>query len=236
MSETKKPKPIRVMAVDDHQAWVGYIELIVNEIDDMEYVGSARDPDRALLVARSYSPDLAFIDIHFGSMADTRGLSLIRTMREESPGTALIVLTVDEGDEVLSEALDADVAGYMRKDDVIEPEDVIEAIRQVAAGNSYFRQRDVRRMAEIRRRVREHVDPCGELGLTPRQTEVLILLAEGLTNKEIAERLVISEKTAKNHVAAVLQTLRVNNRTRAAAIARDSGLITGIKRERVPDE
>jgi DNA-binding NarL/FixJ family response regulator len=233
---SERDQPIRVMAVDDRLEWISTIELIVSSQPDMAYVGSARDSARALLLADSQKPHVAFVDLHLRTAGDNEGIELTKALREHHPDTAVIVLTVDDGDEAPANAIEAGAVGYIFKDNVGEPGDVSTAIREVAAGNAYFRSGDVQKLAEHLRRVREHVDPGGLLGLTPRQTEVLVLIAEGLTNQELAQKLVISEHTAKHHVAAVLKTLRVNNRNKAAKIARDSGLITRIKRAQVPDD
>lgn len=227
---------IRVMAVDDALSWISTIELIVSNEPGMDYVGSARDRTRALLLADSQKPHVAFVDLHLYADDDNEGIKLTETLRVQHPEISVIILTVDNDDQTPAEAIEAGAVGYIFKDNVGEPEDISVAIREVAAGNAYFGQGDLQKLAEHLRRVREHVDPAGELGLTPRQTEVLVLIAEGLTNAEIAKRLVISEHTAKHHVAAVLRTLKVSSRTKAAAIARDSGLIIHIKRQEVPHD
>jgi two-component system response regulator NreC len=225
---------IRVMAVDDRLEWISTIQLIVSTQDDMSYVGSARNSPTAVDLAQREQPDIAFVDLYLGD-DDEGGITLTEKIGHASPDTSVIILTVDEGDSAPGEAMAAGAVGYIIKDEVNEPEDVCTAIREVAAGNPYFRLREVRKVAEQLRRVREHVDPKGDLGLTSRQTEVLILIAQGFTNKEIADALVISVYTAKNHVAKICQILGVRNRGKAAVKARESGLIAEIRRDQVPE-
>lgn len=228
-------RQIGVMVVDDRLEWISTIELIVSGQEDMVFLGSARDQTQALALATATAPRVAFVDLHLqGENLD--GLDLTRELSQLHPDTSVVILTVDDGEAVMARAVEAGAVGYIYKDSVSDPQDLCDAIRAIASGASYFRQGDVRKIAEHLRKVREHVDPKGAFGLTPRQLEVLVLIAEGMNNAEISERLVITLSTTKNHVAAILRALNVSSRAKAGALARDSGVIGHPKRQVIPED
>jgi DNA-binding NarL/FixJ family response regulator len=231
-------EPIYVMGVEDRIEWIAALPDLVNTPEgDMIYIDpTATNSPAALELAKKEKPDIALVDLDLGEH-DEGGIVLTRKLIDAVPGISVIILTVEEGDSAPVEAIAAGAFGYVIKDDVSRGiEDVRRAIREVAAGNDYFRQREIRKVAEHLRRIEERVDPAGEFKLTRREVEVLVLVAEGNTNAEIASRLVVSLHTAKNHVGAILRKLEVPSRGKAAARARETGLITDIKRDDVPED
>lgn len=231
-------EPIRVIGVEDRKEWIAALPNLVNTPEgDVTYVEpTAETSVAALELAKREKPDIALVDLNLGEH-DEGGIALTSKLIEVAPGISVVILTVDDGDSAPAEAMKAGAFGYLIKDDVSKGiEDVRTAIREVAAGNHYFRARELRKVAEHLRKVEERVDPAGKFGLTRRQVEVLVLVAQGLRNAEIAAALFVSLHTVKNHVAAILKAFDVDSRWKAAEKARETGLITDIKRDQVPED
>jgi NarL family two-component system response regulator LiaR len=207
--------PIRVLIADDHPIVRDGLALILATAADIEVVGEAADGEEALRLVERLHPDVLVLDL---AMPGVDGVEAIRRLRANGSGAGILVFTAYDTDDRILAALRAGAAGYLLKG--APREDVFAAIRTVAAGGSLL-------PPVVATRLLRHVrgDEPEPEDLTPRQREVLRLLAQGQQNKEIAAALGISERTAKFHVEAVLRRLGAGNRTEAAAIATRRGLL-----------
>jgi DNA-binding NarL/FixJ family response regulator len=202
--------PIRIMIVDDHEVVRAGIAVILARQADMAVVAQAATGDEAVRQFRVHQPDVTLVDLN---MPGKDGVETIRAIRAEFPHSRFIVLTVHAGDEDIHRALDAGAQAYLLKttDDV----ELVETVRAVNAG--------LRRLSrEAADALREH--PLAS-DLTPRELDVLRLLARGLTNREIGAALDVSETTAKWFVKNILQKLAVNDRTAAVTTALERGIL-----------
>ena len=216
--------PVSVAVVDDQDLIrVGLRTLLENE-DDMRFAGEAADGLGALDVVRREHPDVVLMDIR---MPGIDGLEATRRIADDPDlvGTRVIVLTTFELDEYVFEALRYGASGFLLKD--TRPVDLLEAIRLVAAGEALLSPSVTRRVVEVfatqaPRNVKEHP----QLGdLTGREREVMALVAEGLTNAEIAERLVVSPATARTHVSRAMTKLGARDRAQLVVFAYQSRLV-----------
>ena len=209
--------PIRVVIADDHAVVRQGLRSFLGLQDDIEVVGEAADGAEALRAVDALRPDVVLIDL---VMPGIDGLGAIERIREQAPETRILVLTSFADESKLFAALRAGAAGYLLKD--VQPAELAQAIRTVAAGEALLdpavTARVLRRMSERERRPK-HAD------LTRRELEVLRLIARGLSNKQIAAELVLSEKTVKTHVSSILGKLRLSDRTQAALYAVREGLV-----------
>ena len=207
--------PIRVLIADDHPIVRDGLALILATAPDMEVVGEAADGTEALRAVVRLQPDVLVLDL---AMPGLDGVETIRRLRADGSRVGVLVFTAYDTDDRILAALRAGAAGYLLKG--APREEVFAAIRTVAAGGSLL-------PPLVATRLLRHVrgDEPEPEDLTPRQQEVLRLLAQGQQNKEIAAALHISERTAKFHVEAVLRRLGAGNRTEAAAIAARRGLL-----------
>jgi NarL family two-component system response regulator LiaR len=207
---------IRVLIADDHavvrQGLRTYLELQ----DDLEVVAEAADGEQAVAAAARLEPDVVLLDL---AMPALDGIGALRRLAEEAPGARVIVLTSFGEDERLFEALRAGATGFLLKD--TQPADIVTAIRTAHAGQSPLSPATATRVVEeLARGGRPRV---AEL-LTPRELEVLGLLARGHSNKRIALELGVAEKTVKTHVGHVLGKLGLSDRTQAALYAVREGI------------
>ncbi len=210
------PERIRVLIADDHAVVREGLRTFIGLQEDLEVVGEAADGREAVAAAERLRPDVVLMDL---VMPHLDGVEAIRRIRERRPSARVIVLTSFIEDTKLFPALHAGAAGYLLKD--VEPRELSRAIRAVAAGEALLdpsvTARLLRELAEPERR---KVDV-----LTERERQVLALIARGLSNKQIAAELVLSEKTVKTHVSHVLSKLQLTDRTQAALWAVRSGLV-----------
>lgn len=227
MSETGRS--IRILLVDDQPLFRGAIAALIADQEGMEVVGEAADGARALTLARTLDPDLIVMDVEMPGM---NGVEATRLLKEERPSTKVMVLTVSEQDDHLFDAIRYGANGYLLKD--LRPEQLFDMLRRVMSGETPLSPGIAERLiADLR--VRREPAPESAAGpvpgssaahppITPRELEVLMLVAEGLSNKEIGKVLWITEGTVKNHVHNALEKLQLANRIQAAAYVVREGL------------
>jgi DNA-binding NarL/FixJ family response regulator len=204
---------VRVVLVDDHAVVRGGLARLLDAVDDIEVVGEAADGVAALRVVADTAPDVVVMDLQ---MPGVDGVTATRRVLAEHPGTQVLVLTSYSDTERIVAALDAGAVGYLLKD--ADPDDVIEGVRAVNRGESPLHPRAARSLLSARRAAPAPVD------LTPRETEVLTLVREGLANKQIARRLGITDRTVKAHLTSAFARIGVQDRTQAALWAERNGV------------
>lgn len=200
---------IRLMLVDDHQLFREGLRRILELEPDINVVGEASNGLEAMTSVSRIRPDVVLMDIN---MPSCNGVEATRRIKAEWPQLAILVLTIHDDNEYLFEVLRAGAAGYLLKD--VEPSRLLEAIRTVARGGSVVTPALTGRLIVEFSRLSKPQNEVDQL-LSAREREVLCLMAEGLGNKNIAQRLYISEKTVKNHVSSILRKLNVSDRTQA---------------------
>ena len=201
---------IRVLAVDDHPLLRDGIAALIGSEEDMKLIGEASNGREALDLFRKYQPNITLMDLQ---MPDMNGIDAIGAIRGEFPEARIIVLTTHPGDVQVSRALKAGARAYLMKGELRK--ELLETIRAVHAGQK-------RLSPEIAAEIAEHAT---DGALTPREIDVLRLVAAGNANKEIGVRLSLTEVTVKSHVRNVLAKLGANDRTHAVTIALKRGII-----------
>ncbi|MQS16200.1 response regulator transcription factor [Streptomyces kaniharaensis] len=219
---------IRVIIVDDQAMVRAGFAALLNAQSDIDVVGDAADGVEALEVSGRTHPDVVLMDVRMPVMD---GLEAARRLLDPSvPGAhrpKVLMLTTFDVDDYVYEALRAGASGFLLKD--APPADLITAVRVVAGGEALLAPSVTRRLIEdfARARPARRRDPKLRLnGLTPRETEVLELIARGLSNQEIAAQLVLAEQTVKTHIGRILAKLDLRDRTQAVVLAYESGLVT----------
>ena len=211
------PEPIRILVVDDHAVVREGLRVFLDLQDGFEVVGEAADGDEAIAAADRLRPDVVLMDL---VMPRRDGLAAMRVLRERVPGARVIVLTSFLDEDKLLPALRAGAAGYLLKN--AQPQELERAVRAAHAGEAVL---DPVVAARLVTALAAGGDDEPIDRLTPREREVLVLVARGFPNKRIARELTLSEKTVKTHVGHVLAKLAVTDRTQAAVIAVRSGLV-----------
>jgi DNA-binding NarL/FixJ family response regulator len=214
---------IRVVLADDQALVRAGFRALLDAQDDIEVVGEADDGDEAVAMSRRLGPDVVLMDIR---MPGTDGLTATRTIARDDrmSGVRIVILTTFELDEYVFEAIRSGASGFLVKD--TEPVELLRAVRSVAGGDALLSPGVTRRLiAEFATRTRE-VRPAPRLDvLTDREREVMALVAEGLSNDEIAERLYLSPMTAKTHVSRAMTKLGARDRAQLVVFAYESGLV-----------
>ena len=206
---------IRIVIADDHGVVRQGLAGLLEGADDLTVVGVAADGGEAVVLVREQRPDVVLMDLQ---MPGVDGVAATRTIVEEDLGAQVLVLTSFSDQARILAAIDAGAVGYLLKD--AEPADLIEGIRAVARGESPLDPRAARHLL----RSRDNGSPVDQLAdLSPRETQVLQLVVEGLLNKQIAQRLGISERTVKAHLTSIFQRTGAADRTQAALWAQRHG-------------
>jgi DNA-binding NarL/FixJ family response regulator len=211
---------IRVLIADDHAVVRRGLRTFLDLQHEIDVVGEAEDGEEAIAEAERMRPDVILLDL---VMPRLDGVAAIHGIRERSPSTRVIVLTSFLDDDKLLPAVRAGAAGYLLKD--VQPQELVEAIRTVHGGEGQLHPAAAARvMAEL---AEGGARPDPRNSLTPRELEVLGLIARGRSNKLIARELGVSEKTVKTHVSNLLGKLGLTDRTQAALYAVREGLVPG---------
>ena len=212
--------PIRVLIAEDQTLMRQGLKTILDLEDGFEVVGEAADGQEAVERALTLRPDIVLMDVQ---MPRVNGVAATAQLSAVLPATRVMILTTFDYDEYVFDGIKAGAQGYLLKD--TPAHELLAAIRRVHAGESMIQPNLAMRMiAEFSRRRDAPAAPEGE-ALSERERDVLRLLADGLSNREIAARLVLAEGTVKNHVSTILDKLHAANRTDAARLAREHGLI-----------
>ncbi|MCB8954939.1 MAG: response regulator transcription factor [Nocardioides sp.] len=204
--------PIRVYLLDDHEVVRQGLKALLEASGDIEVVGESSTATEAASRIPALRPDVAVLDAR---LPDGSGIEVCRTVRAVDPSIRGLILTSYDDDEALFAAIMAGASGYVLKE--IKGSDLVSAVRQVAAGNSLI---DPSLTAKVLERVRNPPSTAPELAdLTEQEMKLLGYIAEGLTNRQIGERMFLAEKTVKNYVSSILAKLGLERRTQAAVLA-----------------
>jgi len=217
---------IRVMVVDDQELVRAGFTAILEGEPDIQVVAQAADGAAVLALARQVRPDVVLMDIR---MPEVDGIQATHdiTAADDLRDVKIIMLTTFETDELIVDALRAGASGYLGKG--VEPEILLDAIRSVAAGDSLLSPTATRALIArvlAQPNIALASAPSALAGLTPREREILTLVASGLSNDDIAERLVISPATAKTHINRTMMKLNARDRAQLVVIAYETGLVT----------
>ncbi|WP_037864363.1 response regulator [Streptomyces sp. NRRL S-340] len=206
---------IRVFLLDDHEVVRRGVHDLLDDESDIEVVGEAGTAQQALARVPALRPDVAVLDVR---LPDGDGVSVCRELRSRLPELACLMLTSFDDEEALLDSIMAGASGYVLKQ--IHGSDLVSAVRTVAHGQSLLDpSATTRLMARLRGGPQQEEEPDALPGLTDREREILALVGEGLTNRQIGQRLYLAEKTVKNHISRLLAKLGVERRIQAAVIA-----------------
>ncbi|WP_030982848.1 response regulator [Streptomyces sp. NRRL S-1813] len=219
-------RPIRVFLLDDHEVVRRGVQDLLDAEPDIEVVGDAGTASHALVRGPALRPDVAVLDVR---LPDGDGVSVCRELRSRMPHLGCLMLTSFDDDDALLDAIMAGAAGYVLKE--IKGADLVAAVRTIASGRSMLDPATTSRLMSALRGEDSDEEPEADAlsSLSPREREILGLIGEGLTNRQIGKRLYLSEKTVKNHISRLLAKLGVERRIQAAVLASQAapGAATG---------
>lgn len=210
MDGRRRVSPLRLLLVDDHALFREGLVALLSYETDFSVVGQAEDAEEALTKARALKPDIVLMDIE---LPGEDGVSATQSLTEEMPAVTVVMLTAHDDSQALFDAIKAGAQGYLVKN--MRGQELVDQLRALARGEAAISRRIAARILAEAGSGEESSAP--EEVLTPRETEVLQLLTERLSNAEIAARLVVSEHTVKNHMKSILAKLHLRNRRQAAA-------------------
>lgn len=213
--------PIRVLVADDHRLFRDGLRALLNSAKDLELVGEAGDGEEVVAQAAVLQPDVILMDLQLPGI---NGVEATRRILHSQPKVNVLVLTMFEDTDTVLAAMRAGARGYILKD--TDEEALLRSVRAVASGEALFGPGVAERLMRYLAEATPSAERAAFPELTDREREVLWLLAQGLSNQEVAERMGISLKTARNHVSNILARLQVADRTAAVARARAAGLGT----------
>lgn len=209
---------IRILIVDDHPVFRFGLRSLISSIPEMEVIGEATSGDSAIEQAASLRPDIILMDINMPGM---NGIEATRKILTSQPDIGILVITMFDDDSVF-DAMQAGARGYLLKG--ADPEETVRAIHSVAKGAAIFSPKSAQRLITYFGRKKDFTQSDTFPELTEREREILGLIAQGLTNPAIAERLVLSPKTVRNHVSNIFSKLQVSDRAQAIIKARQAGM------------
>jgi len=212
-------EPIRVLVADDHVLYREGVRKMLSVTSDIEIVGEAASGDEAIAQALALQPDVILMDL---KMPDVNGIEATRRILYASPHIGVLVLTMFETDETVFAAMRAGARGYLLKD--ADQEEVLRAVNAVNRGEAIFSPAIAKRLIHYFAALRPSAADLAFPELTDREREILHLIAQGHSNSEIAERLLLSIKTVQNHVSNIFSKLQVADRAQAIVRARNAGL------------
>ncbi|MFJ4521953.1 response regulator [Streptomyces sp. NPDC088810] len=208
-------RPVRVFLLDDHEVVRRGVRDLLDDEPDITVAGEAATVEQALVRVPALRPDVAVLDVR---LPDGDGVTACRELRSHLPRLACLMLTSFDDEEALLDSIMAGASGYVLKQ--IQGADLVSAVRTVARGQSLLDpSATTRLMARLRAGQQQETEPGVLPGLTEREREILALIGEGLTNRQIGRRLYLAEKTVKNHISRLLAKLGVERRVQAAVIA-----------------
>ena len=211
--------PIRVLVADDHRLFRDGLRALLNSVPDLEVVGEAGDGEEVVAKAAAVQPDVILMDLQLPGL---NGVEATRRILRSQPSVNVLVLTMFEDTDTVLAAMRAGARGYILKD--TDEEALLRSVRAVASGEALFGPGVAERLMRYLAEATPSAERAAFPELTDREREVLWLLAQGLSNQEVAARMGISLKTARNHVSNILGRLQVADRTEAVARARAAGL------------
>ncbi|MFD8005325.1 response regulator [Streptomyces mirabilis] len=218
MADGERPgpdNPIRVFLLDDHEVVRRGVHDLLSDEPDITVVGEAGTVEQALVRVPALRPQVAVLDVR---LPDGDGVTVCRELRSHMPELACLMLTSFDDEEALLDSIMAGASGYVLKQ--IQGSDLVSAVRTVAAGQSLLDpSATAKLMARLRQGQEPEPVPDALPGLTDREREILALIGEGLTNRQIGQRLFLAEKTVKNHISRLLAKLGVERRIQAAVMA-----------------
>ena len=212
---------IRVLIADDHPVFRYGMKALLQSVSGIEVVGEATTGEETIAMAKELQPDVILMDI---KMPGINGVETTRRIVQTHPGISVLVVTMLEEDDAVFAAMRAGARGYLVKG--ADQDEVLRAIRAVASGEAIFGQAIAQRLIHFFATPRETAALQAFPDLTDREAEILLLMAEGRSNAQIAQRLVVSEKTVRNHVSNIFSKLHVADRAEAIVRAREAGLGT----------
>ena len=214
--------PIRVFIADDHRFYREGVRTMLNVAPDIEIVGEAENGDETIAQAEGLQPDVILMDL---KMPGVNGVEATRRILHTSPHIGVLVLTMFEADESVFAAMRAGARGYLLKD--VDQEELVRAVNAVNRGEAIFSPAIAQRLIHYFAALRPAAADLAFPELTEREREILQLIAQGHSNAEIAERLLLRTKTVQNHVSNIFSKLQVADRAQAIVRAREAGLGLG---------
>jgi two-component system, NarL family, response regulator DevR len=223
MTEQSEPRPLRLLVVDDHEVVRQGLVALIDRREKFQVVAEAGSVEEALDAARRFQPDLVIMDVR---LPDGSGIEACREIRAELPGTRVVMLTSYPDEEAVLSAIIAGASGYLLKQ--IRARDLVNALDAVGRGESLLDPAVTEKVLERVRRIASGTYTDELAQLTSQEQKILQLVAEGKTNKEIAQEVFLSDKTVKNYVSSILSKLNLERRAQAAAFVARHRLKGGV--------